>query len=545
MNFTKLSKGHRLLLLAVIAVGMLQGPISNAAILDSAQILEEAQVGNAQGMLHYALLALLLYIALVLQSLLSGWLNNRFLAAQVVSLRDAMLSCILHRPARRVRRESDAYYLNLFNTDVETWRNDYLFNVVTICTEVMWVLSTAWALLRMNPWLCAAALVTAVVPFLFQKIFTQWVTRAKNRFSKASENYDGVLKETLEGYEAIHADNHPQAAQDRFHAANLGREKARAYSNMVSRVDSTYFGFVTNVSTVVCFLLGGYLVLRGRLSAPLMIAAEYFFSNIAAAVGLVQTYIIEMRGTKDIRAKLEREMSEPAETGSAVCDPSALCGASTPAALAYEEVSFSFGERQLYENFSCSFAPGGCYAIVGESGSGKSTLTKLLLKYFEGYTGKITLAGQDIKDLSEEEIYKVVGVVSQSPFLFNVPLYENITMFTSDPPQGSAEYEKLLADLNLTDLARRVGDSPLGDFGDNISGGERQRINIARALRSHPAILIFDEPTTGLDPENVALIDQFIFDRKDVTRIVITHNWAESYLSRFDQVVRIGAPVEV
>lgn len=130
--------------------------------------------------------------------------------------------------------------------------------------------------------------------------------------------------------------------------------------------------------------------------------------------------------------------------------------------------------------------------------------------------------------------------MSQSPFLFNASLYDNITMFTNDPPRDSAEYEKLLADLNLTALAERVGDAPLGDFGDNISGGERQRINIARTLRSHPSILIFDEPTTGLDPENIALIDQFIFNLADVTRIVITHNWSEDYLARFDSVLRIG-----
>lgn len=94
--------------------------------------------------------------------------------------------------------------------------------------------------------------------------------------------------------------------------------------------------------------------------------------------------------------------------------------------------------------------------------------------------------------------------------------------------------------LNLTTVAQRVGDAPLGDFGDNISGGERQRINIARALRRHPKILIFDEPTTGLDPENVAMIDEFIFNLQGVTRIVISHNWAEEYLGRFDDVVKIG-----
>lgn len=176
---------------------------------------------------------------------------------------------------------------------------------------------------------------------------------------------------------------------------------------------------------------------------------------------------------------------------------------------------------------------------MGESGSGKSTLMKLLLKYFDEYGGKICLEGQDIRQLSESEIYERVGVVNQSPYLFNASLYENITMFNGEPGENSEEYAKLLQDVNLTALAKRVEDKPLGDFGDNISGGERQRINLARAMCKHPAILIFDEPTTGLDPENVALIDEFIFSHKGVTRIVISHNWAKEYLDRFDHVVQI------
>ena len=530
----KLSKKSQIAILIVFAVGIFEGPLNNLAVLSSAQILEQAQAGSAHGMLRCGLVTFLLYVVGVSHGLLKAWITHRFYNREMVSLRDALLSSILHRPARQARRESDAYYLNLFNTDLETYRTDYLANILSLCTEGMWVISTSFFLFRMNPILCAAALVTAGVPFLFQKFFTDWVAKAKNRFSKASEGYNGALKETLEGYEAIHADNHPQAAQARFHAANQSREKAKVYSDMVSWVDVSYFRLITNASVVVCLLLGGSLILQGKLSVPMMIAAQDFFANLASSVGLIQSYIVETRATKDIRGKLAKELNEPADTGTAVVDPN------VPATVAYEGLSFSFGDRQLYKDLSCSFAPGGCYAILGESGSGKSTLTKLLLKYYDDYEGKITLAGQDIRDLSEEEIYRVVGLVSQSPFLFNVSLYENITMFTNDPPKDSHEYEKLLSDLNLTALAARVGDAPLGDFGDNISGGERQRINIARALRSHPAILIFDEPTTGLDPENVALIDQFIFDRKDVTRIVITHNWSEEYLSRFDSVLRIG-----
>lgn len=530
----KLSKKSRIAILIVFAVAALEGPLNNLATLTSAQILEQAQIGDSREMLRCALVTLALYLGLSLQIMLEAWLRNRMFAAETVSLRDAMLHSILHRPARQARRESDAYYLNIFNTDVETYRTDYLAYCLYLFNEIMWVFSTAYGLFYLNPWLCGAALVTAVVPFAFQKLFTDWVAKAKNRYSKVSESYNGVLKETLEGYEAIHADNHPQAAQARFHAANLEKEKARAHANTVSSVDGAYFRFITNASVVVCFILGGYLVLQGKLSAPMMVAAQFFFANLAGAVGALQDYIVQIKATKDIRAKLAREVDEPADAGTAVIDPT------IPATVEYQDLSFGFGDRQLYNDLSCSFAPGGCYAILGESGSGKSTLTKLLLKYYDDYQGKITLAGQDIRDLSEEEIYRVVGLVSQSPFLFNASLYENITMFTGTPGKDSEEYKKLLSDLNLTALAQRVGDAPLGDFGDNISGGERQRINIARALRSHPSILIFDEPTTGLDPENVALIDQFIFARKDVTRIVITHNWSEEYLARFDAVLRIG-----
>ena len=112
-------------------------------------------------------------------------------------------------------------------------------------------------------------------------------------------------------------------------------------------------------------------------------------------------------------------------------------------------------------------------------------------------------------------------------------------MFSGNPKKDSDEYKNLLNDLNLTALAKQVGDVPLGDFGDNISGGERQRINIARTMLRKPEILIFDEPTTGLDPENAALIDNFIFNHKGITRIVISHNWAEDYLNRFDEIIKL------
>ncbi|MBO5035436.1 MAG: ABC transporter ATP-binding protein [Oscillospiraceae bacterium] len=533
LNLSSLSKKSRLLMVFALILGMITFPINNYATLVSAQALDYAGKGNLEQMARCLFLCLVIFFVSSIQPIAWEWFRQKLYADEYISVKDSMLQSMFRRPSRLFRRENDAYYLNLFNTDTQNYIS-YLGCVMLLCNWSMAILSGSFFLFRMSPALCVTALLAAGLPFLANKPFEKMTTKAKNDHSKVAEAYNGVLKETLEGYEAIRADSHIQAAMDRFHESCEKAHRARAWFNVADQISQTFFFGVADLSDLICIALGGWLILRGELSVAMMIAARVYFVQVANAVGNVQSYVINIRSTRDLRAKLAKEVNEPADVGTAEVDPA------VPATVAYEGLSFGFGERKLYDGLSCSFAPGGCYAILGESGSGKSTLTKLLLKYYDDYGGKITLAGQDIRNLSEEEIYRVVGLVSQSPFLFNSSLYENITMFTSDPPRDSAEYEKLLADLNLTALAQRVGDAPLGDFGDNISGGERQRINIARALRSHPAILIFDEPTTGLDPENVALIDQFIFERKDVTRIVITHNWAEEYLSRFDAVLRIG-----
>lgn len=274
-------------------------------------------------------------------------------------------------------------------------------------------------------------------------------------------------------------------------------------------------------------------MIRGVLSVAMLFAAVSYSSNLANAFTNVTEFIVTIRSTKKITEKLQAECRTYRKINKAnlTLATQELC---------YDNVSFSFGDRQLYKNFSYHFRENGCYAVIGESGSGKSTLFKLLLKYYDDYTGTIMLPGRDIKDLSEDEIFEIVGVVEQVPFLFNASLYENIMLFGNDIAEDSEEYRKLLRDVNLTALAQRVGNAPLGDFGDNISGGERQRISIARTLRRHPRIMVFDEPTTGLDPENVQLINEFIFGHRNMLRIVISHNWDEDYFELFDDVIRIG-----
>ena len=499
----------------------------------ASQILNAVEEGNGDlmaKMLVGAVIAMMLRFAFwVLDSIT----EMKFLAHGVINARDMVMKNILERPLLTFRKKDDSYYINLLGEDMELYRNSWLKVIPGICACLVGLVADAVMLCLLHPTLFLVGVITTAIPFLTSSLFTKVTQQRRKQVSAATECYTGMTKEGIEGYETVRISGEKTSFLIRFHAVNKARAEAQCKSGITNRLSFMALYASGSITKLVCIGVSGYLSLSGLVPIAAIFASTIYSGDLSNQVSNLMGYIVDFRASKPLVEKLkaETEVPRPADGG--------LMPAGDQS-LVYENVSFGFGDRQLYENLSCAFAPGGCYAILGESGSGKSTLTKLLLKYYDDYQGKITLAGQDIRDLSEEEIYRVVGLVSQSPFLFNASLYENITMFTNEPARDSAEYEKLLADLNLTALAQRVGDAPLGDFGDNISGGERQRINIARALRSHPSILIFDEPTTGLDPENVALIDQFIFDRKDVTRIVITHNWSEDYLSRFDAVLRIG-----
>lgn len=501
----------------------------------SAQVLAGAEQGSLERVLQALVINIVASVLYFLLSAVCYVVRIAYLASGTADLRDKIMKNILSRPSQLFRNHEDAYYLNLLGADMDLYRNNWLSNIPYMIAGVGNILFTAFMLYRIHPWVCALGIVLSFIPLLTSNIFTKKSQVYRQEFSQTAEKYAHVLKENIEGYKTIRMAHATHPILEWFHTAGLRKDKAQGKSLTVN-----YFSFLTlcasaAVSNIACLGIGGYLAIQELVSISMLYAAINYTTVLANALSNVMENVIDFRSSKPLVKKLKGETEIPCTTDSgrifAECQ-----------SLAYSGVTFGFGDRTLYSNLSCSFVSGGCYAIAGESGSGKTTLIKLLMKYYDDYQGTITLAGQDIRNLSEEEIYRTVGLVSQTPFLFNAPLYENITMFTGSPGKDSREYQELLEELNLTALAQRMGDSALGDFGDNISGGERQRINIARVLRTHPRILIFDEPTTGLDPENAALIEKFIFTYDGVTRIVITHSWAEDYLSQFDQVLRIGVP---
>ena len=218
-------------------------------------------------------------------------------------------------------------------------------------------------------------------------------------------------------------------------------------------------------------------------------------------------------------AELEKMMEhEPLREGD---EP--FCGANHD--VAFDDVHFAYEENEVLKGVSLSLKQGTTTALVGESGSGKSTLAKLLVHYYDLNGGSIAIGGQDITKMSLETLNEQVAYVSQEQFLFNTTLYENIHI--GNP---KATREQVLAAASRAQCDEFLARLPLGietmagDSGKQLSGGERQRISLARAILKDAPIVVLDEATAFMDPENEekmnAAIDEIM---RNKTVLVIAH----------------------
>ena len=193
--------------------------------------------------------------------------------------------------------------------------------------------------------------------------------------------------------------------------------------------------------------------------------------------------------------------------------------------ISFEDVRFSYEDTEVLHGVSLSLKQGTTTALVGESGSGKSTLAKLLVHYYDLDSGKIRIGGQDITEMSLEALNDQIAYVSQEQFLFNTTLYENILIGKPDATREQVleAAHRAQCDEFLQRLPQGI-ETQAGDGGKQLSGGERQRISLARAILKDAPIIVLDEATAFMDPENEEKLNKAIDEIiRNKTVFVIAH----------------------
>ncbi len=343
--------------------------------------------------------------------------------------------------------------------------------------------------------------------------------------SKGQEKLGGLvahLEETLGGLRIIKAFNAKEASKEKFR--NFNEDYNNVMIKMYRKGDlaspvSEFLG-IALIATVL--LYGGRLVFDGEIRSSMFITYIGLLSQLISPFkSITSAYSNAQRGL----SAMDR-IKEIINADATIKDPvDPIEKEHFDTQIEYKNVSFNYGKEAVLKNINLIVPKGKMIALVGQSGAGKSTLADLLPRFYDVTDGELLLDGIDIKKLSLRSLRSHLGVVTQTPILFNDTIHNNIAFGLSNVSEEEVITAAKIA--NAHEFIEKLENGYLttvGDGGGSLSGGQRQRISIARAVLKNPAILILDEATSSLDTESERLVQDALNKlMQNRTSIVIAH----------------------
>ncbi len=340
-----------------------------------------------------------------------------------------------------------------------------------------------------------------------------------NAYYESAANMNNTIIEYVNGMEVVKVFNKDGDSYKRF------GEVVRSYRDFTLDWYKVCWPWMAIYSSVLpCLVLlmlpfGSMMVLGGTIALDKMVLVFCMSFAVGPSVLKALNFAGKFPELDYKIAELEKMMDRPPlKEGTSSFKGTGLD-------VEFKDVHFGYEDTEVLHGVDLTLKQGTTTALVGESGSGKSTLAKLLVHYYDLNSGSITIGGQDITDMSLEALNDQVAYVSQEQFLFNTTLYDNILI--GKPDATKAEVLEAATRAQCNEFLERLPDgiqTQAGDGGKQLSGGERQRISLARAILKNAPIIVLDEATAFMDPENEekmnAALDEIV---KDKTVFVIAH----------------------
>ncbi|WP_419729236.1 ABCB family ABC transporter ATP-binding protein/permease [Lichenicola sp.] len=376
-----------------------------------------------------------------------------------------------------------------------------VFNIVPTLFETLMVTAVIW---RLFDWRFAlATLLTVVVYVGFTVAFTGWRIGIRRKMNEVESEASSKALDSLLNYETVKYFGNERHEARRYDETQSRYERA-AVRTQVS-LNMLNIGQVTiiAVALAVIMLMAAQGVAAGKLTVGKFVLVNTYLMQLYQPLNLLGFVYSSLRQSLvDLEQmfKLLGEAQEVQDPTSPALLPARLEDA-PPAEVRFEDVHFGYRpNREILHGVSFSVQPGGRTAIVGPTGAGKSTISRLLFRFYDVNAGRVLLDGTDVRDYAQESLRAAIGVVPQDTVLFNDTIRYNIAYGRIGATQAEIEHAAQLAQVH--DFVMRLPegyDTRVGERGLKLSGGEKQRVAIARTILKNPRVLILDEATSALD----------------------------------------------
>ena len=396
-----------------------------------------------------------------------------------------------------------------------------IFNIIPTLIEIVMVVSIL--LINYGIWFALITTLSIVLYVGYSVFATDWRTRFIRAANKADSSSNTRAIDSLLNYETVKYFTNEEYEAKAYDKQLAGWEKAKMQNRLSLFALNGGQAFIISCSMTAMLALAAYQVTHQQMTLGDFVLINAFMMQLFIPLNFLGFVYREIKGSlANIEHMFELMLRKPKVEDVENADVLAL----SEAEIKFEDVSFAYNEkRPIIKNLSFTIKSGQKVAVVGESGSGKSTLVKLLFRFYDCNSGRIAIDGQNIHEVSQHSLRKSIGIVPQDTVLFNDTLFANVHY--GEPSASHEAVTRAFEMAHLSDFVSRLpngSDTMVGERGLKLSGGEKQRVAIARTILKNPRILVFDEATSSLDSQSEQAILTAIKEvAEHRTSLVIAH----------------------
>ena len=523
---------HSKIWLIIAIVSMVVLSVYNLVVSWLLQKIIDIAAGSDRTSLSFiAIVAVITFAIFIAAYFIYRKARPKFIQTAMAQYKASAFGKILGKKIGALSGENTGKLISALTNDMRSVEDYYLDSILTFVDIGVSFVGALILMIWYSPVLTLVAVLLSLLPIIVSLPPAKKLAEAEKKVSEGNAKYVETIKDILSGFPVIKSFRAEKEVQKRFEMDNSKIENIkykRRYAEENVNLLSTAASVIMRLGV---FMIGAWMALSGTGITPgIVLVFLQLVTFVISPIERMPALLANRKAAITIMDKLSDFLFRNEEAGGEEISHTLTQG------ISIRDLSFGYEDnKEILHHVNLDFMPGKKYAIVGSSGSGKTTLLKLIMQTYDDYEGGITFDGTELRSIHPNSLFQTVSLVQQNVFVFNDTIYNNVTLYKDF---SDDEVQMAIRKAGLSELIGSYGkDYICGENGSALSGGEKQRISIARALLRNTSVLLMDEATAALDEITSNSIMNSVLEMEDITRIIVTHRLEENVLREYDEII--------